>query len=46
MCSELRQIPDNQEVFLSPVSETSVVVEVLAMVEEGEAGKDLWEAAK
>jgi hypothetical protein len=45
-CSDMRQIPDNQEVFLSPVSETSVVVEILALVEEGEAGRDLWEAAK
>jgi hypothetical protein len=45
-CSDLRQIPDNQEVFLSPASETSVVLEVLAMVEEGLARTDLWEAVK
>lgn len=44
--SDLRQVPDNQEVFLSPSSETSVIVEILSMVEEGEAQSDLWEAAK
>ena len=44
--SDLRQIPDNQEVFLSSGSETSLVVEVLAMVEDGLASTDLWEAAK
>lgn len=44
--SDLRQIPDNQEVFLSPSSDTSLVVEVLGLVEEGQAGRDLWEAAK
>lgn len=44
--SDLRQIPDNQEVFLSPNSDTSLVIEVLALVEEGLAGSDLWEAAK
>jgi hypothetical protein len=45
-CSDLRQIPDNQEVFLSPDSDTSLVIEVLGLVEEGLAGSDLWEAAK
>jgi len=44
--SELRQIPDNQEVFLRHASETSMVVEILAMVEEGPAATDLWEAVK
>ena len=44
--SDLRQIPDNQEVFLSPSSDTSVVIVVLAMVEEGMARDDLWEAVK
>lgn len=44
--SDLRQIPDNQEVFLSPSSDTSLVVEVLAMVEDGQASTDLWEAVK
>ncbi|WVQ83656.1 hypothetical protein IAT38_005799 [Cryptococcus sp. DSM 104549] len=44
--SDLRQIPDNQEVFLFPHSDTAVVLEILAMVEEGSAAGDLWEAAK
>ncbi|WVR09638.1 hypothetical protein IAU60_006711 [Kwoniella sp. DSM 27419] len=44
--SDLRQIPDNQEVFLSSTSDTAVVLEVLGMVEDGAAGTDLWEAAK
>ncbi|WWC64831.1 uncharacterized protein I303_107445 [Kwoniella dejecticola CBS 10117] len=44
--SDLRQIPDNQEVFLSSTSDTAIVLEVLGMVEEGQAGVDLWEAAK
>lgn len=42
----MRQIPDNQEVFLSSNSDTSVIVELLAAVEEGGAKDDLWEAAK
>jgi hypothetical protein len=44
--SDLRQIPDNQEVFLSPDSETSLVIEILSMVDEGQAGIDLNEAIK
>jgi len=44
--SDLRQIPDNQEVFLSADSETSIVVEILQMVEEGRCSTDLWEAVK
>ena len=44
--SDLRQIPDNQEVFLSDNSDTSIVVEILGMVEDGAAGTDLWDAAK
>ncbi|KAK4686022.1 hypothetical protein P7C73_g4113, partial [Tremellales sp. Uapishka_1] len=44
--SDVRQIPDTQEVFLSPITETSLIVEVLQMVEEGPAKDDLWEAAK
>jgi hypothetical protein len=46
MSSDLRQIPDNQEVYLSADSETSVVVEILQMVEEGRCSTDLWEAVK
>ncbi|WVQ94929.1 hypothetical protein IAU59_002015 [Kwoniella sp. CBS 9459] len=44
--SDLRQIPDNQEVFLSSTSDTAVVLEILGMVEEGLASTDLWEAVK
>ncbi|RXK40067.1 hypothetical protein M231_02707 [Tremella mesenterica] len=44
--SDLRQVPDNQEVFLSSASDTSLVIEVLSMVEEGQASSDLWEATK
>ncbi|ODO05523.1 hypothetical protein I350_04574 [Cryptococcus amylolentus CBS 6273] len=44
--SDLRQIPDNQEVFLFPHSDTALVLEVLELVEEGGAKDDLWEAAK
>ncbi|KAK1922250.1 hypothetical protein DB88DRAFT_497668 [Papiliotrema laurentii] len=44
--SDLRQIPNNQEVFLSQHSDTSLVVEVLALVEEGLAANDLWHAAR
>ncbi|KAL7424537.1 hypothetical protein Q5752_000221 [Cryptotrichosporon argae] len=44
--SDLRQVPDNQEVFVSPLSDTSLIVEVLGLVEDGQAGSDLWEAAK
>ncbi|KAK8853445.1 hypothetical protein IAR55_004151 [Kwoniella newhampshirensis] len=44
--SDLRQIPDNQEVFLSSTSDTAVVLEVLGMVEDGSASTDLWEAIK
>jgi hypothetical protein len=46
MSSDLRQIPDNQEVYLSSDSETSIVVEILQMVEEGQCSTDLWEAVK
>ncbi|BEI84500.1 hypothetical protein CcaverHIS002_0411040 [Cutaneotrichosporon cavernicola] len=44
--SDLRQIPSNQEVFLSPTDDMSVIVEVLGLVEDGAAKNDLWEAAK
>jgi hypothetical protein len=32
-CSDLRQIPDTQEVFLSPDSDVSYIVEILEQVE-------------
>ncbi|WVW86404.1 hypothetical protein I302_108450 [Kwoniella bestiolae CBS 10118] len=44
--SDLRQIPDNQEVFLSSTSDTAIVLEVLGMVEDGLASTDLWDAVK
>ncbi|OCF44492.1 hypothetical protein I317_01561 [Kwoniella heveanensis CBS 569] len=44
--SDLRQIPDNQEVFLSSTSDTAVVLEILGMVQDGLASTDLWEAVK
>ncbi|RSH76761.1 uncharacterized protein EHS24_005339 [Apiotrichum porosum] len=43
--SDMRQVPDNQEVFLSPDSDTSIIIEILAPVDEGGADQDLWEAA-
>ncbi len=42
----MRQVPNTQEVFLSHDSETSVVIEILEVVEEGEAKEDLREAIK
>lgn len=44
--SDIRQVPDTQEVFLSQTSDTSVVVEILECVEEGEAKTDLRAAAR
>lgn len=41
---DLRQIPDNQEVLLSPSSDVTCIVEVLESVKEG-AAKDDLEAA-
>ncbi len=44
--SDLRQVPDTQEVFLSPEDDTSIILEILEVVTEGRAGGDLWEAIK
>lgn len=44
--SDMRQVPDNQEVFLASDSDTSYILEILAEVEEGAAKTDLWDAAK
>lgn len=38
--SELRQVPDTQEVLLSPDSDLSVILEVLERVTDGRAGDD------
>lgn len=42
----MRQVPDTQEVFLSHESDTSVIVEILQSPTEGDAGRDLYAAAK
>ncbi|GAA5824460.1 hypothetical protein JCM5353_000316 [Sporobolomyces roseus] len=42
--SDLRQVPDTQEVFLSPDSDLSLIVEVLELVKE-EGAADSLEAA-
>lgn len=44
--SDLRQIPDTQEVFLSQDSDTSTVLEILELVTTDGADHDLWAAAK
>ncbi|WOO81538.1 Ran guanine nucleotide release factor [Vanrija pseudolonga] len=44
--SDMRQVPDTQEVFLSHESDTSVIVEILQSPTEGDAGRDLYAAAK
>jgi hypothetical protein len=42
----MRQVPNNQEVFLSPTSDTAAIVEILTLVTEDGADTDLWDAAK
>ena len=44
--SDLRQIPDTQEVFLLKDSDTSIIFEILQMVTDEKAVNDLREAAK
>ncbi|KAL1410817.1 hypothetical protein Q8F55_001760 [Vanrija albida] len=44
--SDIRQVPDTQEVFLSHESDTSVIVEILQSEVEGAAANDLYAAAK
>jgi hypothetical protein len=44
--SDLRQVPDTQEVFLYPDSDVSIIFEILQVVTEGPAATDLREAAK
>ncbi|KAK4058892.1 hypothetical protein OIO90_000338 [Microbotryomycetes sp. JL221] len=44
--SDLRQIPDTQEVYLSNDSDLSIILEVLELVREGEADQDLESAIK
>lgn len=44
--SDLRQIPDTQEVFLFHDSDVSIIFEILQIVNEGDAANDVREAAK
>ena len=44
--SDLRQVPDTQEVFLSPDSDLSLIVEVLELVTEEGAGESVEKALK
>lgn len=44
--SDLRQVPDNQEVFLSNDSDTAIIFEILQAVQDGGAASDMYEAAK
>ncbi|TXT15804.1 hypothetical protein VHUM_00307 [Vanrija humicola] len=44
--SDFRQVPDTQEVFVADQSDTSVIVEILESVDEGDAGTDLNAAAR
>ncbi|KAJ9108144.1 hypothetical protein QFC19_002612 [Naganishia cerealis] len=43
--SDFRQVPDTQEVYVCHDDETSLVMEILDVVTEGEAKSDLFEAA-
>lgn len=45
-CSDLRQVPDTQEVFVFPDSDVSIVFEILQIVDEGEAATDLRKAVE
>ncbi|GAA5875253.1 hypothetical protein JCM16303_000556 [Sporobolomyces ruberrimus] len=44
--SDLRQVPDTQEVFLSPNSDLSLIIEVLELVKDEGAGDSLEAAIK
>jgi hypothetical protein len=44
--SDLRQVPDSQEVLLALDDNTTFIVEVLQSVKEGKAGEDLQEAIR
>ncbi|GAA6026798.1 hypothetical protein JCM8097_005870 [Rhodosporidiobolus ruineniae] len=44
--SDLRQVPDTQEVFLSPDSDLSLIVEVLELVKDEGSGESLEAAAR
>ncbi|KDN37019.1 Mog1p/PsbP-like protein [Tilletiaria anomala UBC 951] len=44
--SELRQVPDNQEVMISSSSDTSIILEVLESVKEGDANENMEAAVR
>lgn len=44
--SDLRQVPDNQEVLLGLDDDTTIIVEVLESVKEGKAKDSLEEAIR
>lgn len=44
--SDLRQVPDTQEVFVFGDSDASIIFEILEIVREGRAGEDLREAVR
>lgn len=44
--SDLRQVPDSQEVYLSNNSDLSIILEVLQLVEEEGAADDLDKAIR
>uniref|UniRef100_A0A0K3CEM9 Ran-interacting Mog1 protein n=1 Tax=Rhodotorula toruloides TaxID=5286 RepID=A0A0K3CEM9_RHOTO len=44
--SDLRQVPDTQEVFLAPDSDLSLITEVLELVKDDGAGDDLERAVR
>lgn len=44
--SDLRQVPDTQEVFMAPDSDLSLIVEVLELVKQDGAGDSLEKALK
>ncbi|GJN88385.1 hypothetical protein Rhopal_001351-T1 [Rhodotorula paludigena] len=44
--SDLRQVPDTQEVFLAPDSDLSYIVEVLELVKDEQSEHDLDKAAR
>lgn len=44
--SDLRQVPDNQEVLLGLEDNTTIIVEVLESVKEGKAKDDEQEAIR
>lgn len=46
MNSDLRQVPDNQEVLLSPNNDLTLITEVLESVKEGSAKDDLEAAIR